>query len=262
MKIEKIDENNKQRIINSLKRDVVRHAFAFYDIQHEPEKTTVHAAFEENSLKGYILKYTASEFPSVVLEGDADTAAKLIKHCPQDKFIMHIPPSLLQTVKSRFPHAKSYVENWMLVKKGEQNIFSIEHTRRLRSEQDAYKLATLLSSRKDRPEATMKRYFGWIRKMPLYGVFIEGELVSYAGSFIQMPQVWLIGGVYTHPNCRNRGYATAATSAMTEEALRNAEAAALFVRSDNQPAIRAYEKIGYRKIGEKLWIDVGTGLKP
>ena len=44
--------------------------------------------------------------------------------------------------------------------------------------------------------------------------------------------------------------------------MKYAEAAALFVRSDNYPAIRVYEKIGYRKIGEKLWVDVGTGLKP
>jgi predicted GNAT family acetyltransferase len=98
--------------------------------------------------------------------------------------------------------------------------------------------------------------------MPIYGVFKEGQLVSYAGSFIQLPQVWLIGGVYTDPEHRNRGYATLATSAITEEALKTAEAAALFARSDNRPAIKAYEKIGYKKIGEKVWVDVGTGLKP
>jgi len=68
--------------------------------------------------------------------------------------------------------------------------------------------------------------------------------------------------VYTDPNQRNRGYATLATSAITEEALKNAEAAALFARSDNYSAVRVYEKIGYRKIGEKMWVDVGTGLKP
>jgi predicted GNAT family acetyltransferase len=44
--------------------------------------------------------------------------------------------------------------------------------------------------------------------------------------------------------------------------LRHAEAAALFVRADNYPAVSVYEKIGYRKIGEKLWVDVGTGLRP
>jgi len=49
---------------------------------------------------------------------------------------------------------------------------------------------------------------------------------------------------------------------VTEEALKQAESAALFVRSDNYPAIRVYEKIGYKKIDEKLWVDVGTRLKP
>jgi hypothetical protein len=71
----------------------------------------------------------------------------------------------------------------------------------------------------------------------------------------------MIGGVYTLPNHRNKGYATLATSAITQEALENSEAAALFVRSDNYPAIKAYGKIGYKKIGEKLWVDVGTGRK-
>jgi predicted GNAT family acetyltransferase len=49
---------------------------------------------------------------------------------------------------------------------------------------------------------------------------------------------------------------------VTEEALKRAETAALLVRSDNHPAIRVYEKIGYKKIGEKLWVDVGTGMNP
>ena len=98
--------------------------------------------------------------------------------------------------------------------------------------------------------------------MPIYGAFKDEVMVSYAGSFIQMPQIWMIGGVYTDPKYRNKGYALLATSAVTKEALERAEMAALFVRSDNHPAISVYEKIGYRKIGEKLWVDMGTGLKP
>jgi predicted GNAT family acetyltransferase len=123
-------------------------------------------------------------------------------------------------------------------------------------------LAKLLSTRKDRPERAMERYLRWISTLPLYGVFVNGKLVSYAGSFIQLPQVWMVGGVYTKPTRRNKGYATLATSAITEKGLRNAEATALFVRSDNYPAISVYKKIGYRKIGEKVWVDVGTGLRP
>ena len=38
-----------------------------------------------------------------------------------------------------------------------------------------------------------------------------------------------------------------------------AEKAALFVRSNNYPAIRVYEKIGYRKISEKIWLMLEQG---
>jgi RimJ/RimL family protein N-acetyltransferase len=260
-KVEKVDENNKQRIIDFLKLDVIRHVFAFYDIQCEPQRTTMYAAFENCNLKGYVLIYTGLDFPSAVLECENDIAEKLIEYAPKNHFIMHVPPNLMPFVKGKFPDAKNYVEDWMLVKKGQANFFGSEHVHRLCSEDDASRLAILLSSREDRPKRT-KKYMDWISKTPVYGVSVDSELVSYAGSFIQLPQVWMIGGVVTHPSHRNKGYATLATSAVTEEALKYAETAALFVRSDNYSAIRVYEKIGYKKIGEKLWVDVGTGLKP
>jgi RimJ/RimL family protein N-acetyltransferase len=260
--IEHVDEHHKKHVISSLKSDIIRHVFAFYDIQHDPKHTTMLAAFESGKLKGYLLTYTALEPTSVIMECENETAEILIEHAPADKFVMHAPPDLLPTIKERFPTAKHYLENWMLVKKGQANVFKSESTRRLRSEEDSEKLFRLLETRKERNPSSMKRYFDWMTRMPLYDLFVNGELVSYAGSFLQLPQLWMLGGVYTRPDHRGKGYATQVTSAVTEEALGNAEAAALFVRSDNYAAIKAYEKIGFRKIGEKLWVDVGTGLKP
>jgi RimJ/RimL family protein N-acetyltransferase len=261
-RIEKVNENNKQKVIDSIKSDIIKHVFAYYDIQHVPEQTTVYAAFENNSLKGYILIYTAMEFPSVVLEGEADTAEKLVEYAPENHFIIHAPLNFSSSIKKRFPNAQHYIEDWMLVRKEQAKFFKSDFVRRLHDEEDASRLALLLESRENRPARTVSRYLDWISKMPLYGVFINNELVAYAGSFIQLPQIWMIGGVCTHPDHRNKGYSTLATSAVTEEALKNAEAAALFVRVDNYPAIKVYEKIGYRKIGKKLWVDVGTGMKP
>jgi len=261
-RIEKVKENNKQRVIDSLRLDVIRHVFAFYDIQHEPDYTTMYAAFENGSLKGYILIYTALEFPSVILECESDIAEKLVDYAPENRFIMHVPPNLLPIIKRKIPHTKCYVEDWMLVKSDDATFFRSKFVRRMHTEDDASKLAMLLSSRKDRATGTVKKYVELIGKQPIFGVFVNGELVSYAGSFIQLPEVWMIGGVYTYPEHRSKGYATLATSAVTEEASKNAEAAALFVRPDNYSAIRVYEKIGYKKIGEKLWVDAGTGMKP
>ena len=258
----KVDEYNKQKVIDALRLDVVRHAFAFYDLQHDPEHTTVYVAFENEKLKGYILIYSALEWISVILECDEDIAEKVIIYAPENHFIMHTSPNLLSIIRTKFPSAKHYVEDWMIVKKGEAKLFKSEYVRKLSTTEDGSKLANLLSTREDRPTGTESKYHDWVSRMPLHGVFVNNELVSYAGSFIQTPQIWLIGGVYTNPKHRNKGYATLATSAITEEALRNAEIAALFVRADNYQAIEAYKKIGYRKTGEKLWVDVGTGLKP
>ncbi|MEM3443194.1 MAG: GNAT family N-acetyltransferase [Candidatus Bathyarchaeia archaeon] len=262
LKVEKVDESNKQRVMDFLKFDVVKHVFAIYDLQHDPNHTIMHTAFKNSKLKGYILIYKVLQFPSVVLECKKDFARQLLEYVSENRFILHAPPETLPMIKEKFKDAKTYVENWMLVKRGQANFFRSDVVRRLYSEVDAKKLFTLLSSREERRAGTLERRLELIRKMPTYGVFIRDELVSYASSFLQLPEVWMIGGVYTHPNYRNKGYATLATSAVTEEALKNADSAALFVRSDNYPAIRVYEKIGYRKIGEKLWVDIGTGLKP
>jgi ribosomal protein S18 acetylase RimI-like enzyme len=261
-KIEEINEKSQPLIITSLKSDIIKHVFAIYDIQNDPQHTTTYAAFENANLRGYILIYTATDVPSVILECEDDFAERLLEHAPPSNFIVHAPPNLLPAIKKRFPDARHYLEDWMLVKKNEARFFKSELVRRLRTEEDALKLADLLLSRKDRPASTLRKYADWISKMPIYGLFREDQLVSYAGSFIKLPQVWLIGGVYTQSEHRNRGYATLVTSAITEEALKTAEAAALFARSDNYPAIKAYERISYRKIGEKVWVDVGTGLKP
>lgn len=262
IKIETIGRENSEHFVACIGPEVIRHIFAFYDIQFDPKHTTIHAAFENDHLAGYVLIYTATDVPSVVLEGERKIVGKLIQYAPENNFIVHTTPDLLSVVKRRFPLAKEYPENWMLTGKDAANLTTSNLVRRLSSEEDAAAFAKLVLNRDDRPKGNLKKYLEWIAKMPMYGVFVGNELVSYAGSFIQLPQVWMIGGVFTAPNQRNKGYASLATSAITTEALRKAEKAALFVRSDNFPAIRVYEKIGYLKIGERLWVDVGTGMKP
>jgi len=257
----KVDETNRQGIVDSLKSDVIRHVFAFYDIQYDPEHTTMHAAFDNHALKGYILTYTVTTPWSVILDANSKSAEKLVTYAPENKFILHTPPDLLPIVKRKYPEAKCYVENWMLVRKGEASFLKSKMVRKL-SVVDAVRLAELLSSQTNQQRREAKESEEWVRKNPTYGVFPDERLVSYASSFLQLPQVWMIGGVYTHPEFRNKGYATLATSVVTEDALNSAENAALFVGSDNHPAIRVYQKIGYKKIGERVWVDIGTGKAP
>jgi GNAT superfamily N-acetyltransferase len=80
-----------------------------------------------------------------------------------------------------------------------------------------------------------------------YGIRVNGKLVSAAGTHVisRNARLAVVGNVLTHTDHRGRGYAQAVTSAVTAELLRYCDQVVLNVRSDNPPAIQAYQKLGY-----------------
>ncbi len=83
------------------------------------------------------------------------------------------------------------------------------------------------------------------------GVVVGGRLVAIAGTHAVSPQerVAVVGNVFTHPRYRGQGYAAAVTSATTKALLDRCETVVLTVDPANAPAVRAYERIGYRAAG-------------
>lgn len=79
----------------------------------------------------------------------------------------------------------------------------------------------------------------------------DGDPVSYACLNAQLPDCVQIGGVWTPPAHRSRGYARAAVAgcllAVRERGVRSS---ILFTPTDNIPAQRAYLSIGYRIVGD------------
>lgn len=82
-----------------------------------------------------------------------------------------------------------------------------------------------------------------------YGVYAQGRLVAMAGTHVVAPteQVAIVGNVLTHPQHRGLGHGAIATSAVTAELLENCPSVLLTVRADNMPAIRLYQRLGYRE---------------
>jgi hypothetical protein len=80
-----------------------------------------------------------------------------------------------------------------------------------------------------------------------YGIRAGGKLIAAAGTHVISPTARLavVGNVLTHVDQRGRGYATAVTSAVTEELLSFCDEVVLNVRSDNPPALQAYRRLGY-----------------
>lgn len=257
----KVDENNKRDIIEQLKSDLLFNAYNIYDLLYEPNKTVVYVGYEGNSFKGYLLLYSGFDFLIAWLYGDSQTASSLMDLLPQKEMVLHCPTSLLNIVKQRFPDALYYLIDLMAVSKGEEQLISPNPAIRLSAEHSS-QLTKLYSSGEARFTMSEERYKERLEKRPYYCVFYKDELVSVAFVRDVLPEVWVVGGVFTHPQYRGRGFATLTTSAVTEEALKHTNTVILFVGSDNIPAVRLYQKLGYKTVNQLYWVDIGTGRRP
>ena len=82
------------------------------------------------------------------------------------------------------------------------------------------------------------------------GVFENGRLVAVAGTHLVAPHVGVavVGNVYTHPSYRGRGLATRVTAAVTARLFdRGCPLVTLTVAPENEPALHAYGRLGYRR---------------
>jgi len=83
-----------------------------------------------------------------------------------------------------------------------------------------------------------------------HGVFENGQLVAAAGTHLISPTygVAAVGNIFTRPDFRGRGCATAAASAVVAELLsRGMRDIVLNVNQKNGTAIRIYERLGFER---------------
>jgi GNAT superfamily N-acetyltransferase len=80
-----------------------------------------------------------------------------------------------------------------------------------------------------------------------YGVWMGGLLAAIAGTHAVSPAegVAVVGNVFTHPRHRGRGLAKVTTSAVTKALLHTCPLVVLTVEASNDPAVRAYNRLGY-----------------
>lgn len=81
-----------------------------------------------------------------------------------------------------------------------------------------------------------------------YGVRVGGRLISAAGTHLVNPRegIGVVGNVMTHVDFRGHDFAKMVTSAVTAELLSRVPDVALNVHADNDPAVAAYARLGYR----------------
>jgi RimJ/RimL family protein N-acetyltransferase len=78
----------------------------------------------------------------------------------------------------------------------------------------------------------------------------DDKLIFKAELSAKCPIGAQISGVFTHPDYRGRGFAQRGTAELTWRTLGEVPRMCLFVRHDNAPARRAYDRIGFRHTGD------------
>lgn len=111
-----------------------------------------------------------------------------------------------------------------------------------------------------------------VERAVYYGVFAGRRLVAAAGTHMVSPHVGVavVGNVMTHPAHRGRGLGTRVTGAVTAALLeRGVALVALTVDPANEPAVRAYTRLGYRpgaavveaRARRRDWTGLGSMLR-
>lgn len=90
---------------------------------------------------------------------------------------------------------------------------------------------------------------GRVRLMRTYVAQVGTRLVSAASTSGETPISAMIGGVWTAPDARNRGYSTAVVAALSRELMEQQRGPYLFYLLDNAPAAAVYANVGYRVVG-------------
>ena len=87
-----------------------------------------------------------------------------------------------------------------------------------------------------------------------FGADVRGQIVAAAGThtYSTSEGVAVVGNVFTHPDFRIRGLATAVTAAVTAHLVESCRLIVLNVDPANRGARRVYERLGYRETGRVL----------
>lgn len=264
MEIRKLSKDLIRPLDEYLKSDPVRNAYLIHDLHKERDKSDFYLALEDSEIIGVLLLYHGHRNPTVWIRGRRSASEELLKTIEPNEAIFTVPPNLAGEVQRQFPTTDTYQGDVMTLRSGEENVVVREPVESL-SPDHAEEVGKLFSEwRGGNPSKHADKFRRGLKSGDsfFYGKFAEGRLVSMCNARIRFGNLASIGGTFTLPKHRERGYAMSCLSKCLEAALEEVGKVGLFVRSDNVPAKKLYKKVGFEKNSEVVWLDLNTGFVP
>jgi ribosomal protein S18 acetylase RimI-like enzyme len=246
------------------RHDPALHAYALWDLDYAPESVEFRVVREGGVPVAYLLIWRGQPVPTVHWVG-ADPSGLLLAALPSRPLVAVVPePEGTRVAAARGPVTLYRVRLMTRPAGAAPAVSRHGPVRRLdRSDLDA--LRRFAASADD-----------WVRRAYLrsplepgatapgsvWGAFDGSELVGVAATHVQLPRIWVLGGIYVEPRHRGLGLGRALTAAAVAAADGAGAHSALYVRDDNAPALRAYESVGFSTTAYRTWVDAGANRAP
>jgi GNAT superfamily N-acetyltransferase len=246
--LERVHEN---QFFDFLDRDRILHIFTIYDLKFMKEKTRVWLAFQDREICGYLFEFDKR---IVHTHGTVRSVTRLLDFIDLKELTFVIEPNHLTLVTKFYEPieptdqtTRGKITKYLVMKTNAQTFIpSVRHpVKRL----DRQALQQVLE---DLGEDWKKRIEDALSRGLAFGAYHDDRLASVATVTEIVGDLALIRGVCTVPSLRRKGLATSACSVLIEELIGLGKKAVLWVATDNLPARRVYQKIGFLKTGKNL----------
>jgi len=241
------------------------HCYAFYYLMHEPCRTEIVLVASGNAVESYSLirygsRFTIMDIYEVHIWSPAREVVREISIPPDKRVNIQLHNSTPNDIELVINHFKSLGFREFQVGEFHDMICIHESFKPSSLEKLAVKLGEEHASlyrdlELERGiEISVEEAREILKTYLHYGVIVDGVLVSIVASYITLPWIYIIGGVFTREKYRGRGYAKAVVSAITRKALSSGAVVGLHVEVGNEPAKRVYKTLGYQIARIRTWI--------
>jgi len=241
-----LDRDVEKKLFEFMNMDRIRNFWGIYDLKYMRDKTRTWVAFSNKAVVGYLVEHDRR---ILHIRGDAECVAPLLKNTYLATPIFNIESTHLSWVKKFYrpteptdATSRGKVTTYLSMNVSKESFIPIKlHGVQEMGRENAEEVSNFLGREPSRVVDLLKGL--------AYGLYEKGRLVSFAAAPEILEDLAIIRGVYTAPDLRGKGYATAVCSALVGKILKLGMEVILYVSKDNAPAIQIYRKLGFKETG-------------
>lgn len=200
-----------------------------------------------------ILLYSGTELPVILALCDSDfeemkTLLNNIINILPKKFYSHLSPGLKEALKSRYNFTSHGTYLKMTLDKSDFKFQTEDENIRRLISSDLSELLEFYN--KSYPDNWFDRRM--LETGKYFGYFLNGKIAAVSGIHVYSPEykIAVLGNITTHPELRGKSLCAGVTACLCTDLFETVDNIGLNVHCENIPAIRSYEKIGFKKIAE------------